>query len=316
MIEYSLSVADLADTRFAISPIQELVCSLWALRDPGRYTLHLPWRRAALAMLAPDDLTLLLSLVGNSRGLPDFLTPRPETFTPHVAEQISHVRRTPAAIVERDIIATHAPGPVPDVLRAATLSALADLLERYWSATMAEHWPRMRLVMEADTTYRARQLAIGGARLLFADIHPNVSWADGTLRIEQMIGRYRVAAADRGLLLLPSIFAYKAIPPMSSAEPPWLAYPARGIATLWQAAVPPGPAVLAALLGPPKATLLQVLTEALPTVELARRLQVTPGAVSQHLQILHAGGLVTRVRDGRHVLYRRSTLGNSLIEGA
>jgi hypothetical protein len=316
MIQYELSADDLADTHFAISPIQELVCSLWALRDPGRYTLHLPWRRAALAALEPDDLALLLALVGNSRGLPDFLTPRPATFAPDVAEQLDEVGRTPPDLVERDIVATHAPGPVPAVLRAATLSDLVDLLERYWSAAMAEDWPRMRLMMEADTTYRARQLAVGGARLLFADIHPNVSWVDGALRIEQMIGRYRVSAAGRGLLLLPSVFAYKAIPPMSSAEPPWLAYPARGIATLWQSAVPLGSEVMAALLGPPKAKLLQLLSEALPTVELARLLRVTPGAVSQHLQVLHAGGLVTRVRDGRHVLYRRSALGDRLIEGA
>lgn len=316
MIEYELSADDLAETRFAISPIQELVCSLWALRDPSRYTLHLPWRRAALAALDPDDLALLLSLVGTSRALPDFLTPRPATFSPHLADQLDQVRRTPSGLVERDLVATHAPGPVPAVLRAATLSDLADLLERYWSATMAGDWPRMRLVMEADTTYRARQLAVGGARLLFADIHPNVSWADGAVRIEKMIGRHRVSAAGRGLLLLPSVFAYKAVPPMSRAEPPWLAYPARGIATLWQSAVPPGPEVMAALLGPPKAKLLQLLAEALPTVELARRLGVTPGAVSQHLQVLHAGGLVTRVRDGRHVLYRRSPLGNRLVEGA
>src|ERR1700754_2111935 len=82
MIEYELSANDLADTRFAISPIQELVCSLWALRDPGRYPLHRPWRRAALASLTGADTRLLLSLVGERRGIPDFLTPRPDTFAP------------------------------------------------------------------------------------------------------------------------------------------------------------------------------------------------------------------------------------------
>ncbi|GAB2886825.1 hypothetical protein GCM10027074_64120 [Streptomyces deserti] len=47
-------------------------------------------------------------------------------------------------------------------------------------------------------------------------------------------------------------------------------------------------------------------------MELARRLGVTPSAVSQHLRVLHAAGLVTRTRDGRHVLYRRSPLGDQL----
>ncbi|MFD0851949.1 ArsR/SmtB family transcription factor, partial [Actinomadura adrarensis] len=60
------------------------------------------------------------------------------------------------------------------------------------------------------------------------------------------------------------------------------------------------------------AALLVLLDDALPTVELARRLKVTPSAVSQHLRVLHENGLVTRTRDGRHVLYRRSDLGDRL----
>jgi DNA-binding transcriptional ArsR family regulator len=59
-----------------------------------------------------------------------------------------------------------------------------------------------------------------------------------------------------------------------------------------------------------------MLEEPLPTVELARRLKVTASAVSQHLQVLHANGLVTRARDGRQVLYRRAAVGDQLTTGA
>lgn len=312
MIEYELSTDDLADTRFAISPIQELVFSLWALRDPGRYALHLPWRRAALAAVGGDDLRLLLALVGEERGLPDFLTPRPASFAPSFAEELDTVRRVPPDIVERDLVSTHRTGPLPAVLRSATLADLAAVLERYWAAAMAAVWPRMRLVLEADTTHRARRLAVGGARALFADLHPNVTWARGTVRIDKMIGRHRVLAGGRGLLLLPSIFAYKPVPPMSPHEPPWLAYPARGIADLWEPPAARHPDTLPALLGAPKARLLALLGEELTTTDLARRLGVTPGAVSQHLQVLHASGLLTRTRAGRSILYRRSDLGDRL----
>jgi hypothetical protein len=42
MIRIELGVEDLANTRFAISPLSETVFSLWALTDPSRHTLHLP----------------------------------------------------------------------------------------------------------------------------------------------------------------------------------------------------------------------------------------------------------------------------------
>jgi DNA-binding transcriptional ArsR family regulator len=173
----------------------------------------------------------------------------------------------------------------------------------------------MRLVLEADTTYRARQLAVGGAHLLFADVHPNVSWSDGVLSIAEMIGDHTVNAAGRGLLLMPSIFATKPVPPLDPGEPPSLSYPSRGIGTLW--APPPQPALTALvdLLGRTRALLLQMLDEPLATVEIARRLKVTPSAVSQHLQVLHKTGLVTRARDRRQVLYRRSSIGDQLTTG-
>ncbi|ELS58488.1 ArsR family transcriptional regulator [Streptomyces viridochromogenes] len=44
------------------------------------------------------------------------------------------------------------------------------------------------------------------------------------------------------------------------------------------------------LLGAPRTTVLRPLVEPLPTVELARRLGVTPSAVSRHLRLQHATG--------------------------
>jgi hypothetical protein len=170
----------------------------------------------------------------------------------------------------------------------------------------------MRLVLEADMTYRARQLAVGGARLLFADMHPNLRWQDGVLKIDKMIGNHRVEAAGRGLLLVPSVFSHKPAPPVGQDESPLLAYPCRGVATLWAPTPTPDATALASLLGESRARMLHLLAEPLPTGEIARRRRVTPSAVSQHLRVLHATGLVTRARDGRHVLYRCSPLGNEL----
>jgi DNA-binding transcriptional ArsR family regulator len=337
MIRIELGVEDLANTRFGISPLTETVFSLWALSDPSRHTLHLPWLRTVRGRLSPTDTDLLLALVGPSRlppdfrgnpsrALPDFLTPRPTRFIARFQDELAVVRATPPEIVRRDLVATHAPDPVPDQLQAATRSndrpilrlrgAICDALECHWNHSLAPIWPQMQLVLEADTTYRARQLATGGARRLFADIHPNLRWNDGVLSIAEMVSHDTVAAAGRGLLLVPSIFAYKPVPPLDPHEPPSLAYPSRGIATLWAPPPQPHPTALVDLLGRTRALLLQMLEEPLPTIELARRLKVTPSAVSQHLQVLHATGLLTRDRDRRQILYRRSPTGDQLTTGA
>ncbi|NEA36677.1 helix-turn-helix transcriptional regulator [Streptomyces sp. SID13031] len=323
MIRFELGVEDLADMRFAISPVQEALFSLWVLRDPGLLALHLPWRRTVVGELGALDTELLLSLVGDTLALPDFLTPRPTTFAASFEEQLEVVRATPTDLVRRDLLATHEGRRLPVALAAVRsandarverlVNEICELLRAYWEIAIAPLWPKLRLVLEGDTTYRARQLAIGGARMLFADLHPNVQWQDGVLRIDQMLGKHDVSASGRGLLLVPSIFAYKPVPPLSPDESPWLAYPSRGVATLNTATTRTGPTALTALLGQPRAVLLRMLDEPLPTIELARRLDVTPSAVSQHLQVLHATNLVTRARDGRYLLYRRSALGDQLI---
>src|SRR3954452_22486033 len=186
MISIELGVEDLANTRFGVSPLAETVESLRALVDPSQHTLHLPWVRSVRAKLDAADSELLESLVGPSRippdfrgspsrALPDFLTPRPTRFIERFEEELAAARSTPPAIVRRDLLATHAPDPVPDTLRSATrpdrratvrlLNAICDALGRYWESALEPSWTAMRLVLEADTTSRARQLATGGARL-------------------------------------------------------------------------------------------------------------------------------------------------------
>ncbi|MFJ2899727.1 hypothetical protein ACIO87_33270 [Streptomyces sp. NPDC087218] len=94
-----------------------------------------------------------------------------------------------------------------------------------------------------------------------------------------MISRHRVEASGQGLLLLPSVFAHKPAPPVGPDEPLGLVRPSRGAATPWDVELPAaGPAALVALLGSPRAGLLGLLEEPLPTVELARRFGVTPSA--------------------------------------
>jgi DNA-binding transcriptional ArsR family regulator len=93
---------------------------------------------------------------------------------------------------------------------------------------------------------------------------------------------------------------------------PMIVYPARGIATLWETGAPASSEDLTALLGRTRARLLIALAEPNSTTALAKRLAVTPGAVSQHLSVLRSSGLVTRTRVAGSVLYHRTPKGDTL----
>ena len=65
-------------------------------------------------------------------------------------------------------------------------------------------------------------------------------------------------------------------------------------------------------MGRRRAELLTALATPASTTDLARRTGVTAGAVSQHLGVLRACGLVTGHRMGRRVLYVRTPAGDAL----
>ncbi|GLY77895.1 ArsR family transcriptional regulator [Actinoallomurus iriomotensis] len=317
MIELDLDVEDLVGMRFAVSPLMETVMSLRTPLLPTYFVLQMPWWRRVEKDVAHLDMRPLASLVGVRRWVPDFLTPRPEVPVPDFEDELEIVRRTPPEKVAADIRRAHAGRPVPSILRldepARLRDRLADLLREYWETALAPYWTRMRGVLEADMLYRARQFTRGGARLLFADLHPAVRWEAGVLRLDVPAIDYRVDVTGRGLCLMPCLFVRSTAPPISADEPPSLAYPARGIATLWETERPTGGEAIVALIGRRKATLLGCLDRPASTLDLAERLGVTPGAVSQHLSVLHGAGLVTRARVGRVVLYARSELGSRLL---
>ncbi|WP_026413190.1 ArsR/SmtB family transcription factor [Actinomadura oligospora] len=322
MIELRLDVEDLADTRFVISPLAEAALSLRVWLLPHYYALQLPWLRSAAGELGDLDIRLLLALVGTHRAVPDFLTARPDDPLPDFAAELDRVRRVPPDKIAADVHVALQGRPAPAVLAAELdrparfRDRLADLLAAYWDAVLAPHWPRMRGVLEADLLYRAQRLARGGARLLFADLHPAIRWRAGKLSLDLSYPHteLRIPITGRGLVLMPAVFLRTPGLPLGADEPPLVSYPARGIATVWETTPPVRPGVLTDLIGRPKATLLACLDGPATTTDLARRLGVTPGAVSQHLAVLHDAGLVTRSRTGRSVLYARTTLGDHLLQ--
>lgn len=350
MLTITFTVADLARTRLAISPLWEVVASIRLLKSPRPHQFHRGWTAAARQQLAGTELGLLFDLVDPGVWyLADFLTPPPNSPVPDLATDLGALRRVPAEQVRADLdvlaYARRTPlgslaearrprrqrrqrrprRPRPGELASQAVdelyadpvtgvARLAEQVEQYWALAIAPYWGRIRTLLEGDLLYRGRRLGQAGPAGLFEDLANGVTWRDGTLSIRHRRFHGDRTLAGEGLLLTPSAFVWPSV--YSSTIPPWqptLTYPARGVATLWDASTRVTPAGLAAVLGQSRAKLLNHLDAPRSTTELAARTNLTAGGTSQHLTALRRAGLVTSHRAGRLVLYSRTSAAEALL---
>lgn len=321
---------DLMRCRFALSPLCETHEAVRTLRRTARHSYHLPWLRRIHSAVTGLDLTPLWLLMPNPSGYtPDFLGPPPATTggpPAAIGDELERVRRTDPALAHTEIVRSLAssPGAAESPLGRAMLAdparavqELADLTEQAWEALLAPDWPRLRDLLEADIAYRARQLAEAGMERLFADLHPGLSWKDGTLSVHTKYRGVMVQElSGRGVLLLPSVFVWPDV--VSGFAPPWqpaVIYPARGVGNLWQRPTPDSAQALARLLGANRAAVLSELDDPASTTALAARLGLAPSSVSAHLTALRDAGLLISRRVHHQVLYERTPLGIALLAG-
>jgi DNA-binding transcriptional ArsR family regulator len=323
MATYEFGLDDLTRLRFAISPMWEVVASLRRLRAPSEAGIHLPWLTGLRdsGALRGVDLAAALTFTPPVGYAPDFLTPPPTTPLARFEDEIALVRATSTKQVQNDLRIFRGRRRLPPILEPfdtqprKALTQLADALELYWQRALEPHWLRIRALLEADIAHRARRLTEGGAAALFADLHPTITWREDEAILDADLPyRGHVVLDGQGLLLVPSAFSW--LGPATLTEKPWqptLLYPARGVATLWEAGGERTPEALARVIGQTRAALLAELDAPRSTTDVARVLGVTPGGASQHLGALHDAGLVARRREGRVVLYVRTPLADALV---
>lgn len=331
MVAIGLSAGAVARIRFAVSCLWEVAASVRVLRDTGDHAVHLPWvnrvrSRLLAAGLVDIDGThgpgaasagLLWQLIPAGPGyLPDFLTPPPGGLTPDLDAELAVLRSTPPEVVRADLDLYGATRP--PALRnlyadpAAGLRRIADEIAEYWRIALAPDWPRIRLLLDAEVQHRARLLAENGAAGLLNDLHQQVHWEGDTLSIAQRHCTAADVADGGGLVLIPSVFVWPSVLSVTGGAAAQLAYPARGIGTLWEAPRQASDS-LSAVLGRGRARLLVEMRAPISTTELARRTGISAGGVSQHLAVLRAAGLVSTYRSGRSVLNTRTTVADALL---
>jgi len=319
VICYRFGRDDLLRTRFAIAPLMELLGAFYVLRRPEQYVLHRRWVEWAAPRVRDLDLSLLdVAAPYGGSYWPVFISPPPREPHPTIDAELARVRATRPDRVVAEITRRY-PSGVPAAGRSlvedptGALAAMVDQMRAFWQAALAPRWTTISAVLEAEVASRARSLVTLGSRAAFADLHPTVTWDTGILSVYPTQKQAAdVELAGRGLLLIPSAFTWPDVWPRT--DPPWdpaLVYPPSGIGDLWQSADPDDDA-LATLIGRRRARILRELDRPAATLQVARRLGVGPGAVSDHLSVLRRAGLVTRRREGRLVIYARTAQGDTL----
>jgi DNA-binding transcriptional ArsR family regulator len=314
-----------ARTRFSPSLAAESLAWLKLAAGSERHPVFGDPGPLARASLTHPDVALLLDLLPRVGEVytPDLLTPQPGTATRHrdlLDEQIARIEATPQDDLEEQVLShtqAHWRRPVPVKARRAAESGtmprrLANGLARFWRDALAEDWDGLQEVLDRDITHRARTIAGRGVGAVLGTLHPAIGWAGDAITLVKAFDG-EVDAGGRELVLAPGVLSWPGT--SIQVDVPGqvvLCYPAHGIGT----GGAPEPGRIAPVVGAARAALLSDLETARSTAELATRTGYAAGTVSYHLTALHRAGLVSKIRDGRYVLYRRTPQAVVLLEGA
>ncbi|KOX06217.1 ArsR/SmtB family transcription factor [Micromonospora profundi] len=328
MLKIHFSGEDILRTRVAptADPVWELVLSLHVLRGRNRDPLTSTWRRAVARDLrqdsASDQLRLLFALNPPRGYFPDFLTPY--ASRDGFEAGLDAVRSTPAQLLQRDLNLLAAETPLPSSAAAlargdaGALRHLADSMEQYRSLAISPYWGRIQAAVTADRTRRTRALLDGGVEGLLSSLRPAMRWEDGVLEVRDYPHSRELHLGGRGLLLVPSFFCASTPVALLDPElPPVLVYPVDRLGALTSInGTAPGVASesLAALLGRTRAAVLQASGDGCTTGEVARRLDISAAAASQHATVLRNAGLLVSHRDRNTVLHTLTPLGRAVLD--
>jgi len=322
MITIRTSTDDLAKMRFAYHPLMEVVLSHRVMNNPAFQTPHRRWLEEAYRALYDTDLVYLSAHVPASGYIPDFLTFTPMTNRTNIEDDLAEILATPDEVIRSKVLELIKEDGDSEIRRFFVVHpreavwCLVEEIRTYWRRTLAHHWQPMVSILESDVLYRARLLALNGADHLFADLHSTVSYERNRIQIEaccQYVDEdIELDLGGNGLQLVPTIF--RGCGRMFQVTPEWkplLAYGVRGTGGIWNQKPPSQSLELA--MGAGRARILEALKTPASTGELAHKVGVSSGAVSQILSRLTKAGLVEPHRIGKRVYYRLTQRGEELI---
>ncbi|WP_405059800.1 winged helix-turn-helix domain-containing protein [Kribbella sp. NBC_01505] len=322
MITLRLNAGDVGRIRFALSPIWEAVTSVRALSNNTARSVHGPWLQKVRPIIDGPDLTLLRALIPPVGYIPDFMTPAPPRRSTSLESGLAAIAATPLDLVARELNTLYVDNPhplVPPLIKdpERAVSEITTALASYFRRAIEPDWRRMRALLQEDLAFRLDELASGGIDRLFRNLHPAVRFHGDTIEIDRPYCCDGEPLAGQGVLLVPCVFTWPAALPVTGApHVPTITYPPRGLGRLWEDRQDTTDSPLADLVGRTRAAIVSHLDLPMSTTHLAHQLGVSAPTLSVHLGILRNAGLVDSRRDGRAVLYHRTTLGTQLLAAA
>ena len=320
MISVQLSTDDVSRIRFAFSPIWETVTSVRALSNNSLGSVHGPWLRKVRPYVEGADLTLLRALIPADGYIPDFLTPAPPRRSTSLESGLAAIATTSPELVARELkmLNDGTPHPLLPSLIAdpeKALDRITQAMRSYWQRTIEPDWRRMRALLQEDLAFRLDELASGGIDRLFRNLHPSVRLVGDRIEIDRPFCCYGGdVLSGQGLILIPCVFTWPTTLRVTAApHVPMLTYPPRGLGRLWENRHEVTGSPLAELVGRTRASIVSHLDLPMSTTHLAHQLDLSAPTLSVHLSILRNTGVVDSRRDGRTVLYFRTSLGNHLL---
>lgn len=320
---FEVGADDLLHSRFAVSPLLELEGMLRVLSGVDRPTIP-HWLEARLRpgyqMLRDStDLPVMEALISARFG-PSFIAPPPSSMAQSVDEDLAAMRATSleTARAEIELGLRLRPCSDPAILEVLhspdVVARMAVTMETCWHELLAPLWPQLKAVCERDVLHRSGELTRAGWAAALAGLHRKVRWHDGGIEVKLRTGPRRITLGGKGLLFIPSVFIWPGVAVhYDDAWPKAIMYPARGIATFWEAGSVASHDALADLIGRTRARLLIALASPASTTQLARACGLAVGAVGDHLRVLLRAGLLDAARSGRSVIYHRTRFGDSLV---
>lgn len=320
MLRIHFTPEDLTRVRVARGPdfLWEIANSVQTLQRSDGERVFGAWRRWVRPRL-PGNGHLLSPLLPAYGYSPDFLTPTSgdRTTVQAAVDTLLGTERTRLrAELSRLARSRRLPGWTRALAEGDTeaLGGLGEALHAYQAKVLVPHWHHVRADIDADRARRIQSLVDGGTEGLLAGLGPGVRWCPPVLEVAYPVDQH-LRLRGRGLVLQPSFFCWPTPTALADAElSPVLVHPIHHAAD-WAAASGGRREhdSLGQLVGRTRAELLRATRTGCSTTEAARLLQVTHPAVSQHMNVLRAAGLITTVRTAGRAFHLATAEGRALL---